>query len=65
MINSFNCDCGNRNPDECVEYDGCLGYEAIVCTRCGRYFDTEGEHQPDNFSTSFLATLGIDVRVPA
>ena len=54
MITSFECTCGNKDPKKAKEYDGCLGYSAIICTECGRYYDENGEHQADEFSKSFV-----------
>ena len=54
MITSFECSCGNTDPKKAKEYDGCLGYSAIICTECGRYYDENGEHQADEFSKSFV-----------
>jgi len=55
MIISFTCSCGNTDPKNAKHYDGCLGYEAIVCTECGTYYDNEGEHEPDDFSIDFIS----------
>jgi DNA-directed RNA polymerase subunit M/transcription elongation factor TFIIS len=30
-------------------YDGCCGYEAIVCTKCGYYTDLENEGQDNSY----------------
>lgn len=54
MITKFNCDCGNTNPKKAKEYDGALGYEAIVCTVCGIYYDESGTHKPDEWSKKFI-----------
>ena len=54
MVIKFNCSCGNTNPKDTHEYDGCLGYEAIVCTCCGTYYDNTGEHLPDDWSKQFV-----------
>jgi hypothetical protein len=59
MIKRFICDCGNKDPKKAYAYDGCLGYEAIVCTCCGRYydFDEQGKfrkNQPDDWSKQFV-----------
>jgi len=48
------CQCGNENPEDFVEYDGALGYEAIICRDCGRYSDLEGMHEADEFSRQYL-----------
>lgn len=54
MIIRFDCGCGNTDPKKAREYYGCLGYEAIVCTCCGKYYDQEGEHEPDEWSKQFV-----------
>ena len=54
MIISFNCDCGNTNPQKARMYDGALGYEAMVCTCCGRYYDHFGAHLPDEWSIKYI-----------
>lgn len=43
MIESFHCIyCGADQPSDAKEYDGMLGYEAIVCHRCGSVSDITG-----------------------
>lgn len=54
MITSFSCTCGNTDPKKASEYDGALGYEAMICLECARYYDHEGEHAPDEWSRSYL-----------
>jgi hypothetical protein len=54
MVTKFNCTCGNQDPKKVKEYDGCLGYEALICLDCGKYYDHTGEHEPDEFSMSFI-----------
>lgn len=54
MITKFNCTCGNTNPNKAVLYEGFLGYEAMICTCCGRYYDEESEHEADEFSMKFI-----------
>lgn len=54
MIVSMKCSCGNQDPSKAKFYDGMLGYEAIVCTECGRYSDHEGEHETDDWSKQFI-----------
>jgi hypothetical protein len=56
MITQLNCTCGNTDPQKAYEYDGMLGYEAIVCTVCGRYYDHvgTGEHEADEWSQQFV-----------
>lgn len=54
MLLKFNCECGNTDPKKAKEYDGSLGYEAIICLECGRYYDNEGVHSADVWSLSYL-----------
>jgi transcription elongation factor Elf1 len=54
----FTCSCGNTDPVKTIEYDGALGYEAIVCTICGAYHDHTGEHPVDDFSRRLLDLKG-------
>ena len=54
MITKFTCTCGNTDPSKAKYYDGCLGYEAIVCKCCGKYYDHTGEHEPDDWSKDFV-----------
>lgn len=54
MITQFNCVCGNDDPKKAHFYEGCLGYEALICKKCGRYEDIEGKHEADEFSMSFI-----------
>jgi len=45
--------CGASEISDFREYDGCLGYEAIICKKCGYIYDHSGAHPPDeeeNFS---------------
>ena len=56
MIISFNCSCGNTEPKKAHYYDGCLGYEAIICKVCGNYSDHNGEHEADAWSKQFIPT---------
>jgi len=51
---AFDCLCGNKDPKKTYEYDGALGYEAIICTVCGRIHDTSGVHPADSFSKKFI-----------
>lgn len=32
-------------------YEGLLGYEALICKCCGKYYDSE---EPDEFSKGFM-----------
>jgi hypothetical protein len=59
MIIAFDCTCGNTDPKKAKFYDGALGYEAIICTVCGTYydFDTNGKprtNAPDDFGLQFV-----------
>lgn len=54
MITKFKCSCGNDDPKLFHEYMGSIGYEAIVCTLCGRYYDEFGEHTNDPWSIQFV-----------
>jgi len=54
MITSFKCPCGNTDPRKAREYHGCLGYEAIICTNCGRLHDHFGISEPNDFTKEFL-----------
>ncbi len=54
MVTQFKCQCGNQDPTNVQEYDGLLGYEALICKCCGRYSDHFGEHDADKFSKQFL-----------
>ena len=53
MIKSYVCPCGNKDPKKAFEYNGALGYEAIVCLVCRRYADHEGQHEADTWSMGF------------
>lgn len=54
MVTEFNCKCGNTDPKQVKEYEGCLGYEALICTCCGRFYDHHGINNPNNFSLAFV-----------
>jgi hypothetical protein len=55
MIIKMNCvNCGNTDTKKAIEYDGCLGYEAIICTVCGEYSDHWGNHSPDEWSKGYI-----------
>lgn len=54
MITKFTCTCGNTDPKKAKAYEGCLGYQALICTCCGRYYDHIGKHDADKFSKSFV-----------
>jgi hypothetical protein len=63
MIVSFECPCGNTDPQKAKYYDGCLGYEAVVCTVCGNYFDYNGLHIADDWSKQFVHKANLNLKV--
>ena len=44
MVTKFNCPCGNQDPKKVEEYDGVLGYQALICESCGATHDDTGIH---------------------
>jgi hypothetical protein len=62
MILNAKCNCGNEvknfktigNSQGFFVYDGALGYEAIVCVNCGKYYDITGENPADEWSKQFI-----------
>lgn len=61
MITQFTCPCGAKNPEDGAYYDGALGYEAIVCKKCGHYSDEFGEHDANAWSQQFV---GLPITKP-
>jgi hypothetical protein len=64
MIREFKCTCGNKDPKKAKEYDGSLGYEAIVCKVCGTYYDLDNDgkgrtNPPDEWSLHFVGLPNI------
>lgn len=53
-ITKFNCQCGNNDPHKATEYDGSLGYEALVCNNCGSFHDHDGIHPADTWSINLV-----------
>ena len=53
-IIKFNCSCGNTDTSKAKYYHGLLGYEALICTICGRYSDHTAEHAPDDWSKTYI-----------
>ncbi len=52
-MNTFNCHhCANTDPQQSRHYDGCLGYEAVVCLKCGAYHDQQ-PRKPDAWSLTW------------
>ena len=60
-ITEFSCKCGNSNAAHVIEYDGSLGYEAIICKQCGSINDYAGSHESEPWS---LALAGLN-NIPA
>ena len=44
------CECGGKLRF----YDGCLGYEAMVCLECGDYYDYKGKNDADEWSMNLI-----------
>jgi hypothetical protein len=59
MIIKFTCSCGNTDPQKAKEYDGLLGYEALVCKVCGRFSDYQGEHEAGDWSRQLVGLPNI------
>ena len=54
-ITSYKCPgCGTEDVSHAKEYDGALGYEAVVCTECGGYCDDMGEYPACDWSLEFV-----------
>lgn len=64
MIKTFSCPCGNTDPQLAYEYDGSVGYEAIVCRICGSYYDHDGLHPIDGWSKYFVKGLPKQLDYP-
>lgn len=45
--------CKADKPQDAKFYDGSLGYEAIVCRKCGTFADHNGWHPADEWSKEF------------
>lgn len=54
MVISFDCACGNTDPTKVKKYDGALGYEALVCKVCGRFYDHDSANEPEEWSLNFI-----------
>ena len=39
--------CGAIKISDFMEYKGCLGYEALICKKCGTTYDNSGVHVPE------------------
>jgi len=58
VVVEFNCKvCGNKDVSKVYEYDGALGYEALVCKVCGTYYDENGSHKADDWSKVFAQKI--------
>ena len=55
MITAIDCRCGNQDPQKAKYYEGSLGYEALICTECGRYYDHMGAHACNEWSIEYLS----------
>jgi len=56
-VTKFKCKfCGNSDPKQTIEIDGGLGYEAIICKKCGAFYDQYGSHKADNWSRKQMQT---------
>ena len=63
VVTKFDCSvCGNKDVSKVYEYDGALGYEALVCRVCGTYYDYSGSHKADDFSKQFVLKKSVGVR---
>lgn len=62
MSVKYKCEnCGNTDARKTYLYDGCLGYEALVCRVCGEYDDHNngGTHyRADDWSKQFVENKG-------
>lgn len=60
-IVEFKCKCGNKDVKKAFAYDGAMGYEALVCMCCGRYYDHvgSGEHEKDQWSEQFMMLIKL------
>lgn len=55
MIEAFHCIyCGADQPSDAKEYDGMLGYEAIVCRKCGSVGDHSGSRPPSKWGCDYV-----------
>jgi hypothetical protein len=46
--------CGADQSSDFKYYDGCLGYDAIICQKCGFIYDASGAHEPDKDEKSIM-----------
>lgn len=51
--------CGANKVSDFREYDGLLGYEAIICKKCAYIYDHSGTYAPDEKE---IKIGGIDYR---
>ena len=52
--------CGADKVEDFKEYNGMLGYEAIICRKCGFIYDQSGIHEPDTDPMSVMHIPDID-----
>jgi hypothetical protein len=55
--------CKADKPKDAKFYDGSLGYEAIVCRKCGTFADHNGWHPADEWSKHFV-NIHTDIVLP-
>ena len=66
MVTKFVCqECGNMDPQKVFEYDGSLGYEALVCEVCGSYCDFNGSYPADDWSRQFIQVNKLSIHEKA
>lgn len=54
MLTKFKCQCGNADKKQAKKYYGMLGYEAVICKKCGRIHDETGIHERETDKTSIM-----------
>ena len=54
MQTTINCPCGNSDQSLFHDYDGFAGYEALICIPCGRFVDSDGWHEADNWLRLYM-----------
>ena len=51
----FKCQtCGTNEVSDAHEYDGMIGYEAIICKKCGAYSDSYGHFAAEAWSRKIV-----------
>lgn len=54
MLITATCRCGNEDTRQFIDYDGALGYAAIICKACGDYQDNSGQYGADEWSRRMI-----------